>query len=134
MIKRLAFILCALAASLAAQTAPTCNTATVPLCSTGIRTIDVQIKPLAVPQSTTIVSAGDAYIKSLTITNTTSGAVTFTLADKQASPIALFTAVSIAANTTYVVVFQPGGYYWCPGGFTVAAGGSGLNFSGTIQQ
>jgi hypothetical protein len=119
------------AVSLCAQTA-TCNSATVPVCTNGTPSGDVQIKPQAVPQSTTTVTASDAYLKSVTITNTSGSPVTFTLADKQASPVAAMSAVSVGANTTYVVTFPD--KYWCPGGFTVAAGGSGLNFYASWRQ
>lgn len=135
MTQRLALLALAFAAlALAQNQSPTCNGAAVPLCGPGRPSGEVQIKPIAVPQSTTTVAFSDAWLKTLTITNTTSGAVTFTLSDRQASPLALFSAVSIAANTTYVVVFPEGGYYWLPGGFSVAAGGSGLIFGGAWLQ
>lgn len=113
------------------QNPTTCNTATIPICTQGTGAGDVQIKPQAVPTSTTVVGASDAYLKTITVTNTTAGALTFTLADRQASPIAVLSAVSVAANTTYLIVFPVP--YWCPGGFTVAASGAGLNFYGAFR-
>lgn len=93
---------------------------------------EVQIKPQAVPTSTTIVTTDDAYIRQVVISNPTAGAITFTLADRQASPIALFGAVSIAANTTVEVAIAY--LYWCPGGFTVIASGAGLTFFASWRQ
>jgi hypothetical protein len=124
----------AVSAALAfAQSSPaTCNSATVPVCSKGSPSGDVQIKPQAVPSSSTVVTKVDAYLKTITVTNTTSGAVTFTLQDGQGSPIAVLSAVSVAANTTYVIVFPA--LYWCPGGFTVQASSTGLNFYGAWRQ
>ena len=92
----------------------------------------VQIKPQAVPTSSTAVTGYDAYLKMITVTNTTAGALTFTLADGQAAPVAVLQAVPIAANTTYVISFPS--LYWCPGGFTVAASGAGLRFYATWTQ
>ncbi len=129
--KALAIVIIA-AADAFAQQLPTCNSATVPVCSNGTPSGDVQIKPQSVPTSSTAVTTSDAYLKSVTITNTTGSAVTFTLSDRQASPVAALSAVSIAANTTYVVSFP--NLYWCPGGFTVTAGGSGLNFYAAWRQ
>jgi len=98
-----------------------------------------QIKPQAVPQSTTIIAPSDALLLCLSITNTTAGAVTFTLSDRQASAIDFMTAVSIPANTTVLVVMADeddpsGAQIWLPGGFTVAAGGSGLNYWAAWKQ
>lgn len=115
-----------------AQTPPTCTTATVPVCQLGTPNGEVQIKPVAVPTSTTSVTPSDAYLETITVSNPTSGAITFTLADGQASPIAALAAVSIAANTTYVIVWPVP--YWCPSGFTVTSSGAGLTFSGRFQR
>jgi hypothetical protein len=110
----------------------TCNSATIPICSTGAASVDVQIKPVAVPTILTIVAPLDAYLKTVTVSNPTAGAITFTLADRQASPVSVVGAVSIAANTTYVIVFPAG--YWCPSGFTVLASGAGLTFYAGWRQ
>jgi hypothetical protein len=122
---------CLAAFALCAQTA-TCNTATPAICSAPDGNGVVQIKPQAVPTSSTAVTTYDAYLHTITIANTTSGALTFTLADRQASPVSAMSAVSIAANRTYVIVFPNG--YWCPGGFTVIASGSGLTWYGRWAQ
>ncbi len=130
--KRL-LLLAALAASAAfAQGPATCNSATVPVCTAGSPSGDVQTKPLAVPTSTTAVALTDAYLKTVTVSNPTSGAITFTLADRQASPLAVLGTVSIAAYTSYVVVWPAG--YWCPNGFTVTSSGSGLTFYAGWKQ
>lgn len=110
----------------------TCSTATPALCTVGNAGAQVQIKPQAAPTSTTIVTSQDAYLKQVTVTNTTGSAVTFTLADRQSSPIAIVSALSVAANTTYVISFPVP--YWCPLGFTVVAGATGMNYSGTFLQ
>ena len=111
---------------------PTCSGTPIATCSSGSPSGSVQIKPQAVPTSSTAVTGYDAYLKTITVTNTTAGALTFTLADRQAAPIAVLQAVSIAANTTYVIVFPS--LYWCPGGFTVASSGAGLNFYAAWTQ
>ena len=110
----------------------TCNAATPAVCGAGTPASDVQVKPQAVPTSTTVVAASDAYLKTVTVVNTTGGALTFTLSDRQGTPVALLAAVSVSANTTYVISFPA--LYWCPSGFTVAASGTGLNFYGAWKQ
>jgi hypothetical protein len=116
------------------QNPATCNTATIPICSSGSPSGAVQVKPQAVPTSTTAVTTYDAYLQTITISNPTAGAITFTLSDRQGSPIAAIPTVSIPANTVYVVVWPEGRSYWCPGGFTVSAGGAGLTFYGAFKQ
>lgn len=129
-IKLLAALFLAACAPAIGQVA-TCSTATIPLCTLGNSGAAVQTKPAAVPTSAGIVTTYDAYLQTITVANTTAGALTFTLADRQASPIAVLSAVSIAANSTYVIVFPVN--YWCPGGFTVLASGSGLNWYGAFR-
>lgn len=124
-------LLCCVSA-ICQQNKAVCNANTTPLCDLGLPTGTVQIKPQAVPTSTTTITAFDAYLKTITVSNPTAGAITFTLSDKQASPIAILGAVSIAANTTYVIVWPE--LYWCPGGFTVTSSGSGLTFYGKWLQ
>ncbi len=119
-------------ASALAQNPATCNTATIAICSQGSPSGDVQIRPQAVPTSATAITGYDAYLKTVTVTNTTGGAITFTLTDRQASPIDAISAVSIAANTTYVITFP--NFYWCAGGFKVSAGGAGLVYYAAWRQ
>ncbi len=129
----LALLALALAGTAAfAQTTPTCGSQTIPLCSAETGAGDVQVKPIAVPTSTTIVSASNAWLSTVTVSNPTSGAITFTLSDRQASPLAVLGAVSIAANTSYVVVWPA--WYWCPNGFTVTSSGAGLTFYARFKQ
>lgn len=116
----------------AQQNPATCNTATPAICTPGSPSGDVQIKPQAVPTSAQTVSTYDAYLKEVVIANTTASAITFTLADRQGTPIAVLSGVSVAANTTIIVAFP--NLYWCPGGFTVVAGGTGLNWYGGWRQ
>jgi hypothetical protein len=115
-----------------AQSTATCNAAATPVCTLFPPSNPSQIKPQAVPTSITAVTSFDAYLQTITITNTTAGALTFTLADRQGTPVAVMSAVSIAANTTYVISFPS--LYWCPSGFTVLASGVGLNFYGAWRQ
>jgi hypothetical protein len=83
--------------------------------------------PQAVPNSAAgVVAPSDAYLKIVTVSNTTGGSLNFTLADRQSSPIALLKTVAIAANTTQTFSFPTP--YWCPGGFTVLASSTGLVF------
>lgn len=92
----------------------------------------VQIKPQAVPTSTTVVAASDAWIQGITIINTSAGALTVTVASRETSPVSLLEAVSIAANTTYVVSVPYG--HWMPQGFTITSSGSGLNYYAKWRQ
>lgn len=119
-------------APLAFAQPPTCQGSPIATCRMGTPAGTVQIKPQAVPTSAAIVTSYDAYLKTVTVSNTTAAALTFTLADRQATPVAAMQAVSIAANTSYVIVF-PDGYY-CPYGFTVTASGAGLNFYAVWKQ
>jgi hypothetical protein len=112
----------------------TCNSATVPLCTQGNSGSDVQLKPQAVPTSTTIITAQDAYLKGVTVSNPTAGAITFSLCDRQAAPICVLPAVSIAANTTYVIVWPELRLYWCPFGFTATSSGAGLTYYAGWRQ
>jgi hypothetical protein len=91
-----------------------------------------QIKPQAVPTSTTAVTTVDAYIRQITVANTSAGAINFTVADRQGTPIAFVPTVAIGPNTLYVVVIPKN--YWAPGGFTVLASGSGLVYYASWRQ
>jgi hypothetical protein len=128
------FLFLALAFPAFAQLPPTCSTATIPICTSASGNGDVQIKPQAVPTSTTVVAASDAYIKVITVSNSTSGALTFSICDRQASPVCVLAAVSIGANTTYIISWPDGRLYWAPGGFTALASSTGLTFSGAFRQ
>ena len=92
----------------------------------------VQIKPQAVPTSTTTVTISDSYMIGFTVINTTAGALTITVASREASPVALLSAVSIAANTTYVVSIPYG--HWMVNGWTVTSSGAGLVYYATWKQ
>lgn len=115
-----------------AQSSATCNTATPAICSLYPPSTPQQIKPQAVPTSSTPVVTVDAYLQTVTVTNTSGSAVSFTLADRQGSPVAVMAAVSIAANTTYVIAFPS--LYWCPSGFSVLASATGLSFYASWRQ
>jgi hypothetical protein len=91
-----------------------------------------QVNPQAVPTSlstvvtTTNILTGGVYLDTLTVSNTTAGAVTLLVQDQQGTPVAFIPTQSIAANTTVTWVFPSG--VWLPGGFSIQAGGAGLRF------
>lgn len=132
MIKRLLTAALLLSGAAFAQ-APSCSSATVPVCSLGSPNGDTQSKPVATPTSTTTVASSDAYLTYIELTNTTGSPISFTLADKQGSPVVSLSAVPIPANSTTIVIYQDKGR-WCPGGFTIVASGAGLNFYGRWKQ
>ena len=74
----------------------------------------------AVPAVATDLTTTDTRIWQITVANTTAGALTFTLKDRQATPRYICAAVSIAANTTYILAWPEGQF-----------GSSGLNWSGS---
>lgn len=83
-----------------------------------------QILPQAVPTSAADAVVGDAYIDQLQLSNTTAGALTCTVNDKQASPLGITPgAISIAANTIYII---PLGGRWAPGGIRWVCSGAGV--------
>jgi hypothetical protein len=124
-------------AAFAQNSVATCNNASIPVCGMGAPQSRVQVKPQAVPTSTTAIATVDAYLRMITISNPTAGAITFTLADRQGSPISALGAVSIGANTTYIVIWakeEDEMGYWCPNGFTLTSSGSGLTWYGAWRQ
>lgn len=73
-----------------------------------------------VPDSATSLSTTDTELYQITLGNTTGSACTFTLADRATSAKTIMTAVSIAANTTYVIawpegMFMSNGVTWSTG-------------------
>ncbi len=80
------------------------------------------------PNTATSVTTTDTWIYQIALNNKTGGAITVTITDINTSPLDLVTAVSIAANTTYVIVFPEGQYM--PNGFKwSASAGSSINGS-----
>lgn len=80
----------------------------------------------AVPAVATDLTTIDTWLFQITVANTTGGALTFTVIDKQTSPVTLLAAVSIAANTTYIIrwpepVFMSGGVNWSASGAGLTA-------------
>lgn len=76
-----------------------------------------------VPNSATDVTTTDSYILQITVTNTTGGAVTFTVTDKASSAKTLVPAISIPANTLLIMswpdgVKMTGGISWTAGSAT----------------
>jgi len=92
----------------------------------------MNIAPKAAPTSLTQVTPYDAMLFGVTVTNTTAGALTFTLQSRDASPIAFLSAVSIPANSSYVVAIPFG--LWMVRGFSVVASGAGLNYYAQWRQ
>ena len=75
------------------------------------------IYPTAVPTSLTDVVTSDVRVVEITLTNNTSGAITVTVQDKQGSPQAFLSSISVPANSVYVIEtpglrFMPGGVSW----------------------
>ncbi len=88
--------------------------------SPGSRVLDRSLQ--VVPNSGTDISTTDSEIYQITLANNTGSACTFTLSDKQSSPKSVMTAVSVAANTTYVIAWPEGLYMY--GGITWSSGTS----------
>lgn len=81
----------------------------------------------AVPTTLTDVATSDCQLLSVTVVNTTGGALTFTFHTKDASPLSLPLAASIPANTS--VNFNIPAGMLCKGGMSVEASATGLYFS-----
>lgn len=77
-------------------------------------TAEYQVKPQLVPTSPTDIVTTDAYLTGGTLSSD-STAGTCTISDKQGSPLPALKAVSLAANTIYVIPFTN---RWMPGGIT----------------
>jgi hypothetical protein len=80
----------------------------------------------AVPTSLTDVDTRDAHLLGYCVSNSTTGALTFTIQTKDASPLPLPLTGSITANTA-VCNNTPFGLL-SKGGFSVQAGGAGLYY------
>ena len=78
----------------------------------------------AVPGSPTILTSKSCVVFQITVSNTTGGALTFTVSDRQASPQTPIDAVSIPANTILIMTFPEGARF--KGGITWSAGSTGL--------
>lgn len=121
--------------------APTCTTATIPVCQMGQPLQDVQVKPQAVPTSLTKVAVIDAYLKGCWVYQP--AGVTVTIQDNQASPIPFFPAITTSVTTGSLVLFSGAsdgtnkliGYrYWAPNGFSIVASGAGAYFQCSWSQ
>lgn len=74
-------------------------------CQAGLRQFEVVAK--AVPNAAlTDESTKTVYLKWLRIANTTGGALTFTVQDRQGTPKELFKTVSLAANSTVLITYN----------------------------
>jgi len=81
----------------------------------------------AVPTGATDLTATDTRLYQLHLCNTTAGALTVTIKDKQSTPRNLLTAYSVAANS-YVTLVWPEGVF-LSGGLNWIASGSGIEAS-----
>ena len=85
---------------------------------------EYEILPMQVPTSAADLCTADIHITSLTLTNDTSGAITFNFKDKQGTAAPLVPSnLSIAANS--VVSFELGGALMV-GGIAWSCNGAGL--------
>ena len=80
-----------------------------------------------VPTNAADIATKDAMLWQIHVVNTTAGALTITMTDKQATARYILPAVSIAANTAYVVSWPEG--LFCDDGINWVASGSGLQAS-----
>ena len=64
----------------------------------------------------------DCWVDQITLSNITGGAITVTITDNQTAVLSLLTAVSLAANSTTLLVF-PGGLFF-DGGMLINASGT----------
>ena len=80
-----------------------------------------------VPDSAADLATKDAMLWQLHVSNTTAGALTLTITDKQATPRYLIPTVSIAANTAYVISWPEG--LFCDDGINWVASAVGLQAS-----
>lgn len=78
----------------------------------------------AIPSSPTDISTKDTYVFQISLTNGSGGALTFTLSDKQGTPIEGMKATSIANASTVSFNWEEG--LFCKGGVTWGASGAGL--------
>lgn len=79
----------------------------------------------SVPSSPTTLTSVDSWIFQIVLANSTSGALTVTIQDKQGTPVCILCSVSLPANTTYIVPFPEGLKF--ESGITWSASGSGVN-------
>lgn len=84
-----------------------------------------EFKWQAMPTTTTVITTRDAHLVKIKIFNTTAGAITVTFLTGDG--VALPLSQSIPANTSVSDVDTIGTL--CGGGFTIAAGAVGLNYS-----
>lgn len=81
----------------------------------------------AVPAILTDICTTDALVFQVHVSNTTGGALTFLVQDKQATPGQLVPTVSIAANTAYILAWPEG--QPASSGLSVQGSGAGLQVS-----
>ena len=82
------------------------------------------------PNTPTDVTTMDTWLFQVVLNNKTAGAVTVTITDNAGTPLDLLTAVSIAANTAYVIAFPEGQYM--PGGFKWSASAA-TSINGSVK-
>jgi len=76
----------------------------------------MQCVPETIPTGGEDVFTADFYITEITFTNTTASPIAVTVSDKQGTPLALFSALSVPANSILAYRFDgrwmPGGVHW----------------------
>lgn len=93
----------------------------------------VEIKPMAVPTSSTSACDSTIWLDSITFSNTTAGDLTVTVVDQQGSPVTALSAVTVAAHSFTVAKLWS---YRMEGGFKWTASGAGVNgyFTGKVSR
>ena len=84
----------------------------------------IMIAPQTMPQTLTSVVSQDVYLVGLTVA--APAGVTVLVQDKNGTPIPLVPTVTGATNVLWVLNLPF--LYWCPGGFSVQAGGASVYF------
>ena len=82
--------------------------------------------PSLIPAVAADVVTGDIWLEEITLANKSGSTVTVTMVDKQGTPREILPAVTIAANTVYVIGFKarysPGGVNWVATSGTAVVG------------
>lgn len=78
-----------------------------------------ELLPAFIPATATDVHLSSFHITEITLSNVTAAPVTVTITDKQSTPVALYSAVSVPANSVVAQRFEG---RWMPGGVTWSAG------------
>lgn len=102
---------------------------------------ELQLALQAVPTGTITsnhLASGDTELENLSVSNTTGGDLTITVQDRQASPQALYTAVTIKANSATLLISDApilfkSGIDWTASGPGLVASARGRSVLGLTQ-